>query len=144
MPRSGAAPHRPADPSARCRSSLRAYARRKTTRHRRAGTIAARATAGSAQWARQRSGQIVPAFWLPGRVRPLATVTEILDQLLAGADTGQFTPFARALREWKSTAEIHSDPALLRRLSGPFDDLSQAVEIPMPPALPAVGDGTAP
>lgn len=79
--------------------------------------------------------------WLPKDARAEA-VAEILDQLLAGADTGQFMPFARALREWKSTAEIHSDPALLRRLSGPFDDLSEAVEIPMPPSLPAVTDGT--
>lgn len=74
--------------------------------------------------------------WLPPEARAEA-VSEILDQLMAGADTGQFMPFARSLREWKSTAEIHSDPALLRRLSGPFEDLSEAVEIPEPPELPS-------
>lgn len=79
--------------------------------------------------------------WLPHDARAEAA-SEILDQLLAGADTGHFMPFARALREWKSTAEIHSDPELLHRLSGPFDDLSEATEIPAPPGLPPATDGT--
>jgi hypothetical protein len=57
--------------------------------------------------------------WLPVEARP-ECVTELLDHLLAGADTGLLLPFARALREWKSTAEIYSDPELARRLRGPF------------------------
>lgn len=58
--------------------------------------------------------------WLPAEARP-ECVAELLDHLLAGADTGLLVPFARALREWKSTAEIYSDPDLARRLRGPFE-----------------------
>jgi PHD/YefM family antitoxin component YafN of YafNO toxin-antitoxin module len=72
--------------------------------------------------------------WLPAEARP-ECVTELLDDLLAGADTGLLVPFARALREWKSTAEIYSDPELARRLRGPFD-VSEAAEVPRP------GDGS--
>ncbi|HEY3870008.1 MAG TPA: hypothetical protein VGM10_16715 [Actinocrinis sp.] len=57
--------------------------------------------------------------WLPPEARS-ESVVELLDHLLAGADTGLLLPFARALREWKSTAEINSDPELARRLRGPF------------------------
>ncbi|MFG3617673.1 hypothetical protein [Nocardia sp. NPDC047654] len=48
-------------------------------------------------------------------------VTELLDQLIAGADTGLFIPFARDLIAWRSTAEIYAQPELARRLTGPFD-----------------------
>jgi PHD/YefM family antitoxin component YafN of YafNO toxin-antitoxin module len=58
--------------------------------------------------------------WLPAEAR-LECISELLDHLLAGADTGLLVPFARALREWKSTAEIYSDPELARRLRGPFE-----------------------
>ena len=57
--------------------------------------------------------------WLPAEARA-ECVAELLDHLLAGAATGLLLPFARALREWKSTAEIYSDPELARRLRGPF------------------------
>jgi len=72
--------------------------------------------------------------WLPAEAR-LECMRELLDHLLAGADTGLLLPFARALREWKSTAEIYSDPELARRLRGPFDT-TDAVDLPRP-------DGTA-
>jgi PHD/YefM family antitoxin component YafN of YafNO toxin-antitoxin module len=68
--------------------------------------------------------------WLPPEAR-VECVTELLSHLLAGADTGLFLPFARALREWKSTAEIYSDPELARRLRGPFDT-SAAADLPRP------------
>lgn len=58
--------------------------------------------------------------WLPAEARS-ECVRELLDHLLAGADTGLLLPFARALREWQATAEIHSDPELAQRLRGPFD-----------------------
>ncbi|MEV5836768.1 hypothetical protein [Nocardia sp. NPDC052112] len=58
--------------------------------------------------------------WLPEQARPQC-VKELLDHLLAGSETGLLLPFARALREWQSTAEIYSDPELARRLRGPFD-----------------------
>jgi PHD/YefM family antitoxin component YafN of YafNO toxin-antitoxin module len=68
--------------------------------------------------------------WLPAEARP-ECIRELLDHLLAGADTGLLIPFARALREWKSTAEIYSDPDLAHRLRGPFDT-SEAVDLSRP------------
>jgi hypothetical protein len=58
--------------------------------------------------------------WLPAEERPQA-IAELLDDLLAGADTGRFTPFAANLVAWKHTAEVHTDPALARHLAGPFE-----------------------
>ncbi|MBF6190470.1 MULTISPECIES: hypothetical protein [Nocardia] len=58
--------------------------------------------------------------WLPETGRTEA-VSELLDQLIAGADTGLFIPFARDLAAWRSTAEIYAQPELARRLTGPFD-----------------------
>lgn len=68
--------------------------------------------------------------WLPPGAR-VECVTELLDHLLAGADTGLLLPFARGLREWKSTAEIYSDPVLARRLRGPFTTES-AIDVTRP------------
>ncbi|MQY30700.1 hypothetical protein NRB56_63030 [Nocardia sp. RB56] len=58
--------------------------------------------------------------WLPAKHRPEA-VRELLDDLLAGADTGYYLPFLRDLIAWQHTAEIHTDPARVAQLSGPFD-----------------------
>lgn len=69
--------------------------------------------------------------WLPAHERD-ECVRELLDDLIAGADTGLFLPFARNLAAWKSTAEAWSDPALARRLQGPFDDPSESEEL-LPP-----------
>jgi hypothetical protein len=63
--------------------------------------------------------------WLPAESRP-ECVGELLGHLIAGADTCLFMPFARALKEWKATAEIYSDPELARRLRGPFDTVESA------------------
>lgn len=70
--------------------------------------------------------------WLPAQEREQCA-RELLDDLIAGAATGLFLPFARNLAAWKSTAEAWSDPALARRLRGPFDDTSESVEL-LPPA----------
>lgn len=48
--------------------------------------------------------------WLPAEAR-FECVSELLDHLLAGAETGLLLPFARSRREWRSTAEVYSDPA---------------------------------
>ncbi|MEU6587593.1 hypothetical protein [Nocardia sp. NPDC046763] len=64
--------------------------------------------------------------WLPADAR-LECVTELLDNLLAGAETGLLLPFSRALREWQSTAEVYSDPELTRRLLGPFDTTDSSI-----------------
>ncbi|MEU2031655.1 hypothetical protein [Nocardia amamiensis] len=58
--------------------------------------------------------------WLPDTGRAEAAA-ELLDQLIAGADTGLFTPFARDLVAWQHTAEIYAQPELAQRLAGPFD-----------------------
>ncbi|MGW4117241.1 hypothetical protein [Nocardia sp. NPDC004711] len=68
--------------------------------------------------------------WLPADARQ-ECVKELLDNLLAGADTGLLLPFSRALREWQSTAEVYSDPELTRRLLGPFDT-TDAVDVERP------------
>lgn len=68
--------------------------------------------------------------WLPAEARP-ECIGDLLDHLLAGADTGLLVPFARALREWKSTAEIYSDPELASRLRGPFETTG-SVDAPRP------------
>lgn len=58
--------------------------------------------------------------WLPEQERA-ECVAELLDHLAVAADTGVSLPFSQALRSWQSTAEIWSDPVLVRRLQGPFD-----------------------
>ncbi|MEV0337927.1 hypothetical protein AB0H49_02780 [Nocardia sp. NPDC050713] len=68
--------------------------------------------------------------WLPETGRSEA-VTELLDHLIAGADTGLFTPFARDLIAWQHTAEIYAQPELARQLAGPFE-LSDFGEVPRP------------
>jgi hypothetical protein len=58
--------------------------------------------------------------WLPAEHRPEA-VRELLDDLLAGADTGHYLPFLRDLTAWKHTAEVYTEPARVAHLSGPLD-----------------------
>lgn len=57
--------------------------------------------------------------WLPETERA-GCVRELLGHLMAGADTGELLPFARALASWRSTAIVWSDPHLARDLQGPF------------------------
>ncbi|MFE3189123.1 hypothetical protein ACFXHA_08950 [Nocardia sp. NPDC059240] len=58
--------------------------------------------------------------WLPNDART-ECVSELLDHLTAGTTPSATLLFSRAAREWQSTAEVHSDPELARRLSGPFN-----------------------
>ncbi|TLP63937.1 hypothetical protein [Microbispora triticiradicis] len=67
--------------------------------------------------------------WLPDTERP-ACVSELLNHLIAGADTGELLPFARALTAWRSTAVVWSDPELARELQGPFP--GDGPEVPRP------------
>jgi hypothetical protein len=67
--------------------------------------------------------------WLPVAER-LACVRELLADLVAGADTGLLTPFARNLTSWRSTAEAWSDPTLARELQGPFDGDGPVIDRP--------------
>lgn len=80
-----------------------------------------------ADFASEHPGSMVDYFvrelpwmsWLPEDDRELAT-RELLAELMAGASTGLLDSFARAVKEWRETAEIWSDPELARRLRGPF------------------------
>lgn len=67
--------------------------------------------------------------WLPADERPTC-VRELLADLVAGADTGLLTPFARSLASWRSTAEAWSDPRLARELRGPFDGDGPVIDRP--------------
>ncbi|GAA1021312.1 hypothetical protein Aple_060000 [Acrocarpospora pleiomorpha] len=58
--------------------------------------------------------------WLPENERPQC-VRELLAHLLAGADTGELMPYARARRSWTSTALAWSNPEIARDLLDPFD-----------------------
>lgn len=68
--------------------------------------------------------------WLPVEERPIC-VRELLADLVAGADTGLLTPFARNLASWRSTAEVWSDPSLARDLQGPFDGNGPVISRPV-------------
>ncbi|MFC0862732.1 hypothetical protein ACFHYQ_10540 [Sphaerimonospora cavernae] len=57
--------------------------------------------------------------WLPEAERQMCA-RELLDHMVAGADTGELLPFSRALTSWRSTAVAWSDPRLARELQGPF------------------------
>ncbi|WP_250287078.1 MULTISPECIES: hypothetical protein [unclassified Frankia] len=72
--------------------------------------------------------------WLPAAERRRC-VDDLLGHLAAGAETGTLLPFARALAQWRSTAEVWSDPDLARRLQGPFPGDGAPIERPtVPPA----------
>lgn len=57
--------------------------------------------------------------WLPDSEQT-ECIEELMAELVASADTGIFEPFARAVRGWKSTAEVWSDRELADRLKGSF------------------------
>ena len=56
---------------------------------------------------------------------------EEMSRLLAGAaETDDFTLVQQVLREWRATADIHADPVLARRLSGPL--VANGARVPKP------------
>ncbi len=57
--------------------------------------------------------------WLP-QAELADCLAEILSQLAAGAETGSFEPFTRAVTEWSHTAEVWADPELAKRLTSDF------------------------
>ncbi|MFB4279019.1 hypothetical protein ACBJ59_27270 [Nonomuraea sp. MTCD27] len=90
-------------------SSLRIAARALAIVARRNGDLAEEVLAEELPW----------LTWLPDAERH-ECVRELLNHLIAGADTGELLPFARALTSWRSTAVVWSDPRLARELQGPF------------------------
>lgn len=57
------------------------------------------------------------AKFLPEESRQLM-LSEILDLVEPCVAVGDFTPLAVTLRQWKNTAEVYANPALLERLTG--------------------------
>jgi hypothetical protein len=59
-----------------------------------------------------------------------AFVDELTTTLMAAGGIDNLAPVGQMLREWKSTAEIHADPRLARRLRRPIDADGDAVPVP--------------
>ncbi|MCY4620360.1 MAG: DUF6247 family protein [bacterium] len=56
---------------------------------------------------------------------------EEMSQLMAeAAETDDLAPVQQALREWRATAEVHADPELSQRLSGPI--VANGPRVPKP------------
>lgn len=51
-----------------------------------------------------------------------AFAEEAADTLRASASLGRYTAFADLIEDWRSTAEVWSDPALARSLSSPIEE----------------------
>lgn len=49
-------------------------------------------------------------------------VTDFVRAFQASAEMGQWTLLSQTVREWKATAAVHADPALVQQLSVPLDD----------------------
>lgn len=69
------------------------------------------------------------ATFLPERDRA-AFVDELTTTLMAVAGLDNYSPVGQLLREWKTTAEIHADPKLARRLRRSIDADGDAVSVP--------------
>lgn len=55
---------------------------------------------------------------------------DLTQTLMASADFDNYSPVALLLNDWRSTAEIHADPELARRLRAPVEGSGQPVTIP--------------
>jgi hypothetical protein len=58
-------------------------------------------------------------------------VKDFMNAAQAAAELGQWAVLTRTVREWKATAAIHADPALLKRLTGPLTEDHGPVPSPM-------------
>ena len=67
--------------------------------------------------------------FLPKRDQ-VAFVQELTTTMMAVGGLDNYTPIGQMLREWKSTAEIHADPRLARRLRRSIDADGGAVPVP--------------
>lgn len=102
-------------------------------RHERSASAARITTDVLAEIARTRpdlAGEAMVATlpwmaWLPSEDK-VECLGELLEQLRAGAQTGELRPFHAALEAWKSTAVIYSDPAVLAGLQRASDSAELA------------------
>jgi hypothetical protein len=69
------------------------------------------------------------ATFLPRQDRRLF-IDELTQTLLAVSTINNFAPVGQLLREWKSTAEVHADPGLARRLRRRLDAAGDSVPAP--------------
>jgi len=69
--------------------------------------------------------------YLPAEIRQ-QFMDEFARELAAAASIGDFKAVAQFLHEWKATAEIYTDPDLLRALSGPIE-ITHGGRVPRPP-----------
>lgn len=67
--------------------------------------------------------------WLP-KSEQVDCLDDILTQLAAGAETGTFEPFTRAITEWEHTAEVWADPQLAKRFSSGLAGDGEAIGRP--------------
>ncbi len=65
---------------------------------------------------------------------PAADRQEFLDEftrvVTAAAAVDNYEPLTQLVREWRATAEVHSDPKLARRLRRPLDASGDPVALP--------------
>ena len=57
-------------------------------------------------------------------------VTEFARLLPAAAEVDNYAPLSQLIHEWRTTAEVHADPALARRLRHPLEAAGAAVPAP--------------
>ena len=69
--------------------------------------------------------------YLPRTERELFA-QELTEELLAAVSVGVFEPVALLVDAWMATAEIYTDPDLLRQLSGPIE-ITHGGRVPRPP-----------
>jgi hypothetical protein len=69
------------------------------------------------------------AIYLPTAERAAFT-SEVTRALVASADLRDFAPVAQLLREWRSTAEVHANPALAARLRKPIEADGDPIAFP--------------
>jgi len=58
-------------------------------------------------------------------------VEDLTRTLIGAAGVENYSPVAQLLREWRSTAEIHADPALARRLRKPIEAAGEQIAAPV-------------
>jgi hypothetical protein len=59
-----------------------------------------------------------------------AFVDDITRTVVAAAEIDGLDPLAQVVDEWRATAQIHADPKLARRLSGPITTKGSSVPRP--------------
>ncbi len=67
--------------------------------------------------------------WLPREEREQC-VEDLMGEFEAGAHTGVLEPFVRSAKAWQATAEIWSDPDLVKRFTEPMPGDGPEIERP--------------